>query len=118
MSYTIAGSIVGHKGDIPIVSDSSIKKASKTKGKVTYKKVSPEKLKGIQKKTKKVGEKGEKLSGYQIFNAAIKERKSKDKTFTLPMEEKKEKWAQISAKIAKGKIKATKKDIGSIVKTF
>ena len=91
-----------------------------------YKKVSGGKLQTIQKKTKQIGQKkaataeknGKKPSGYQIFNQAIKERKLKDKSFSVSVEEKKETWARISSKISDGKLKATKKDIFAIVKSW
>ncbi len=106
--------MIGYKGSIPIVSDSAIKKTEKMiKGK-TYHRVSEDKL----KKAKQVGEKGKKMSGYQIFNMVVRERKAKDKNFSLSMDERKGKWAHITAKIASGKIKATKKDIGAIVKSW
>lgn len=96
-----------------------------------YKRVSQEKLRAIEKKTKQIqkkrsqkkssseeSEKPKKLTGYQIFNLAIKERKAKDKKFSLGIDQRKERWAEISAQIAKGDIKTTKKDIRGIINSL
>ena len=135
MSYVIEGTIIDHWGKIPVVPDSAIKKTS-AKGKkprVVYTKISEDRVKSVKKNTTRIGqrkkkesdrevksetEKPKKLTPYQIFNLAVKEKKSKDKSFSLTVGERSERWAKISEKVASGKIKPTKKDIRAIVSSW
>ena len=128
--FVIEGDIIGEKDGIPIVDDSSIKKASHRDSRKSLKyhlveSVKPNKT--IRKsRTKKLGfhrrnsyKKSNIVNNqtpYAKFNAVIKQFKSKDERFNLSREEKSKLWQSIKKNMENGSMRPTKKEMINFIR--